>query len=95
MNLKNLKKMEVQELEMKLNLNFLVITNAEQVIDRGFECELDGVEIDCTDDTSESFTSIEEFNNLPEGTHTFTVTAFVDVSNGETPMTIKDQTPER
>ena len=62
--------------------------------ERGFECELDGEVIACTDDTSESFTSSEEFNNLPEGTHTFTVRAFVVIFDGETPTTIEDQTPE-
>ena len=35
------------------------------------------------------FTSSEEFNNLPEGTHTFTVTAFVVIFDGETPTTIE------
>ncbi|MCC2647407.1 MAG: hypothetical protein K0R16_210, partial [Nitrososphaeraceae archaeon] len=48
-------------------------------IERGFVCVLDGEPIDCTDDTSESFTSTEAFFNLSTGSHIFTVTAFVDV----------------
>ena len=43
-----------------------------QFIDRGFECVLDdGETFDCTDDMGESFTSSEEFLNLPPGVHTF------------------------
>ena len=67
--------------------------DAEQVTERGFVCMLDGGEpFDCTDDTSESFTSSEEFLNLDPGTHTFTVAAFV-VVNGQQPP-IFDLTPE-
>ncbi|HET9806809.1 MAG TPA: hypothetical protein VFP49_07860, partial [Nitrososphaeraceae archaeon] len=61
-----------------ITFEFSGTTNAEGVTERGFICELDGEVIeDCTDDTSESFTSSEEFNNLSPGTHTFTVAAFV------------------
>ena len=77
-----------------IEFEFSGTTNAQVVTERGFECELDGEVIACTDDTSESFTSSEEFNNLPEGTHTFTVRAFVVIFDGETPTTIEDQTPE-
>ena len=59
---------------------------------RGFVCELDdGETFECTDDMGELFTSSEEFLNLPPGTHTFTVRAFVEVSEGEI---IFDPTPE-
>ncbi len=62
------------------------------VTERGFVCMLDGGEpFDCTDDTSESFTSSEEFLDLAPGIHTFTVAAFV-VVNGQPP--IFDPTPE-
>ena len=77
-----------------ITFEFSGITNDDDVIERGFICELDGEVIDCTDDTTEFFTSSEEFNNLPDGTHTFTVTAFVVIFDGETPTTIEDQTPE-
>ena len=50
----------------------------------------DGETFECTDDTSELFTSSEEFLNLPPGIHTFTVRAFVVVN--EEP--IFDPTPE-
>jgi len=60
-------------------------------ISRGFVCVLDGETFDCTDDTGESFTSSEEFLNLPPGTHSFTVRAFVQVSEE---VRIEDQTPE-
>ena len=77
-----------------ITFEFSGTTNDDDVIERGFICELDEEVIECTDDTSEFFTSSEEFNNLPEGTHTFTVTAFVVIFDGETPTTIEDQTPE-
>src|SRR5687768_9532569 len=61
-------------------------------ISRGFVCVLDdGETFDCTDDMGESFTSSEAFFNLPPGVHTFTVRAFVEVSEGEI---IFDTTPE-
>src|SRR5215203_1120629 len=75
-----------------IEFTFSGTTNAddEQVTERGFVCMLDdGEPIDCTDDTSESFTSSEEFNNLSPGTHTFIVAAFVVVNE----QTIVDLTP--
>ena len=75
-----------------IDFTFSGTTNAddEQVTERGFVCMLDdGEPIDCTDDTSESFTSSEEFNNLSPGTHTFIVAAFVVVNE----QTIVDLTP--
>ena len=77
-----------------ITFEFSGTTNEDDVLERGFICELDEEVIECTDDTSEFFTSSEEFNNLPEGTHTFTVTAFVVIFDGETPTTIEDQSPE-
>ena len=75
-----------------IEFEFSGATNAPQFIDRGFECELDdGETFDCTDDMGESFTSSEEFLNLPPGIHTFTVRAFVQVSEE---VRIEDQTPE-
>src|SRR5687768_3703391 len=75
-----------------IEFEFSGTTNAddEQVIERGFVCVLDGETIDCTDDTSESFTSSEAFFNLSPGSHTFTVAAFVVVNE----QPIFDQTPE-
>ena len=68
-----------------------VTPEGTEVISRGFVCELDGGEtFECTDDMGESFTSSEEFLNLPPGVHTFTVRAFVVVN--EEP--IFDTTPE-
>src|SRR5215207_9975843 len=75
-----------------IDFTFSGTTNAddEQVTERGFVCVLDnGEPIDCTDDTSESFTSSEEFINLSPGTHTFIVAAFVVVNE----QTIVDLTP--
>src|SRR5918995_4422082 len=74
-----------------IEFTFSGATNAddEQVTERGFVCVLDGETIDCTDDTGESFTSSEEFLNLPPGVHTFTVSAFVVVNE----ETIFDPTP--
>ncbi len=75
-----------------IEFEFSGATNAPQFIDRGFECVLDdGETFDCTDDTGESFTSSEEFFNLPPGTHSFTVRAFVQVSEE---VRIVDPTPE-
>src|SRR5918995_1511082 len=76
-----------------IEFTFSGATNAddEQVTERGFVCVLDGETIDCTDDTGESFTSSEEFLNLSPGTHSFTVRAFVQVSEE---VRIEDQTPE-
>ncbi len=74
-----------------IEFNFLVPQMLRQFIDRGFVCELDdGETFDCTDDTGESFTSSEEFFNLPPGVHTFTVRAFVVVNE----QPIFDPTPE-
>ncbi|HEX6294590.1 MAG TPA: hypothetical protein VFZ46_05495 [Nitrososphaeraceae archaeon] len=66
-----------------INFTFSGTTNVddELVTERGFVCMLDGGEpFDCTDDTSESFTSSEAFSDLPPGTHTFTVAAFIVVN---------------
>ena len=69
-----------------------VTPEGTEVDSQGFVCVLDdGETFDCTDDTGESFTSSEEFLNLPPGTHSFTVRAFVQVSEGEI---IFDTTPE-
>ena len=72
---------------MTLNFTFSGNTTVddEQVTERGFVCALDGGELfDCTDDTSESFTSSEEFLNLDPGTYTFEVAAFVVVDEQQT-----------
>src|SRR5687768_5640148 len=69
-----------------------VTPEGTEVDSQGFVCVLDdGETFDCTDDMGESFTSSEAFFNLPPGVHTFRVSAFVQVSEGEI---IFDTTPE-
>ena len=93
MDLKILSKILSSTFSNDINFTFSGNTTVddEQVTERGFVCALDGGELfDCTDDTSESFTSSEEFLNLHPGTYTFEVAAFVVVDEQQT---IFDLTP--